>query len=195
MDSAEAMLEYDVRNIAGYANSISKTLDRIGAGSGGLDGFNRQVKLLACGPLILKACDAGDMDKVRKIIRATEIELSSPLLRGVLGQTPLMTASARGHAELVDFLCDSKADPSEEDPDGETALHYAAAGCHVACVRILLSRGANASKQCFRELTPLDIAKQNPGYFLGKNSDAVVDLLQKESTFRRELYKHPDYSF
>merc|ERR1712151_913680 len=78
-----------------------------------------------------------------------------------------------------------KADASEEDNDGETALHHAAAACQPDSIRLLLASGARADKQSFTEETPLDVAVQNPAFFLGKDSAASVHMLDNDQALRR----------
>jgi len=187
-DIAQSMVNYDVATITGKNDSADKVKERIQTEmQGGLDGFNQEVKLLACGPLVVKACYEGNAEKVKEIMTTSKIDVGSPILRGIQGQTPLMVAASMGHVEIVGFLLDIRADPNEEDVDGETALHYAAAGCQAMCAKFLVSRGALGAKLSFREETPLDIAQHNPAYFLGKKSDEVADFLLHERSFRQEL--------
>jgi hypothetical protein len=191
---AEGMLAYDVRQIdravgAGGAGRAEFVLDQIESSmDGGLEAFNSNVHLLASGPLVLKACCDGDVKKILQIVNRSKVDFASPRLRGLQGETPLMVASACGHEAVVNFLLKRKADIAEEDVDGENAMHYAAATGRVEPVRILLAGWTGAAEnQSFDERTPLDLALQNPAFFVGMDTDAVVKLLQLESHFRDVL--------
>jgi uncharacterized protein len=61
------------------------------------------------------------------------------------GFTPLMWASAGGHAEMVRQLLEIGAAPDRRAADGTTALMLAAANGFPEVVRILLSRGVNVA--------------------------------------------------
>jgi hypothetical protein len=193
---AEAMLAYDVRKIdravgAGGADRVQKVLDQIDQNmDGGLDAFNLNVHVLASGPLVLQACLDGDVKKVLQILQKSHIDFSSPRLRGLQGETPLMVAASCGHESVLSFLLKRKCDIGAEDIDGENALHYAAAACQPEAVRILLAAGTKeADNQSFDEKTPLDLALQNPAFFMDKNADAVAEVLQLEKHFRDVLSK------
>lgn len=58
--------------------------------------------------------------------RALECSLTSLDSVDERGWTALMEASARGHAQVVQVLCDASADLDTADPDGSTALTLAA---------------------------------------------------------------------
>jgi len=61
------------------------------------------------------------------------------------GFTPLMWASAGGHAEMVRQLLEIGAAPDRRAADGTTALMLAAANGFPEVVRLLLSRGVNVA--------------------------------------------------
>jgi uncharacterized protein len=61
------------------------------------------------------------------------------------GLTPLLLASGRGHAVVVDMLLRNGADVDAEDARGRTALHHATAGQHLDVVRLLLAWSADVN--------------------------------------------------
>ena len=75
------------------------------------------------------------------------------------GSTPLAQAVLHRHAGVAERLLASAADPLVEDGYGRAPLGYAAQGGCVACLRLLLRVGADASAED-RETstTPLHVA-------------------------------------
>lgn len=69
-------------------------------------------------------------------------------LRDTLGGTPLIRLSRLDYsgpnAELINLLIGAGADVNAQAKDGTTALHNAAKDCNVACMDLLLSKGADA---------------------------------------------------
>lgn len=60
------------------------------------------------------------------------------------GDTPLLTAARSGQLELLRTLLVEHGVPLEHtNTDGKTALHGAAQGSHVECVRFLIVSGAH----------------------------------------------------
>lgn len=88
------------------------------------------------------------------------------------GQTVLMMAVARGHAEMARTLLTYGADPNIADRRaGATALHKACQGGHLGCVRLLVEHGAWIDVQATSTgHTPLVEA-------IWFKSDAIVDYL------------------
>lgn len=58
------------------------------------------------------------------------------------GRTPLMSAAAAGHPDVVKLLLDRGASINATDEAGRTALHYAAQEQKLETARVLLDRGA-----------------------------------------------------
>lgn len=73
---------------------------------------------------------------------------------------PLQRAARAGDAEAVARLLDAGHDVNEAGPDGDTALHWAAAwGCEDA-IRLLLARGADVTLKDYEDNTPLHLVSK-----------------------------------
>ena len=93
-----------------------------------------------------------------------------------VGETPLMMAALRGHAEWAGRLLDRGArlnGADNGDRPGWTALHYAATGPDKQTVALLLARGARVDVRSPNGSTPLMMAA---GY---GTEGAARQLLQK----------------
>lgn len=64
------------------------------------------------------------------------------------GDTPIIVASRHGHVELLKFLIQQGVDIEQRNKDLKRPLHEAAAGCHLECVKLLLSQ--NAEIDCLK---------------------------------------------
>lgn len=60
-------------------------------------------------------------------------------------RTSLHVAATRGHADILEFLLATKADPNVQDEAGTTPLHFAAEMGNARVARVLLAAGADAS--------------------------------------------------
>jgi ankyrin repeat protein len=68
-------------------------------------------------------------------------------------------AAAKGDLRKLKTLMREGADPNERDPfSGYTALHWAADGGHVDCVKFLLNKGCRIDDQTEEGDTPLHVA-------------------------------------
>lgn len=74
----------------------------------------------------LLAAYEGNMDFMEFCI----LQGFSPNLVNEQGITPLMVSAWKGREAVVRYLLNKKADPSVQDPDGNTALNYAESGGH-----------------------------------------------------------------
>lgn len=54
------------------------------------------------------------------------------------GDTPIIVASRHGHLDLLKFLIHRGVDIEQRNKDLKRALHEAAAGCHLECVKLLI---------------------------------------------------------
>lgn len=62
------------------------------------------------------------------------------------GLTPLMWSSAYGQVPTAALLLKAGAIHSIKGPDGETAIHLAAAGGHTDIIRLLIGAGASINE-------------------------------------------------
>lgn len=95
------------------------------------------------------------LEAVKKV---TDICLKS---RNANGTSPLMLASAKGYADIVDYLLQSGFDVNEADITGDTALNYAVTMQHVDVVQLLILNRASLNTQKPDGLTTLMQAIQN----------------------------------
>lgn len=58
------------------------------------------------------------------------------------GDTPIIVASRHGYLELIKFLINQGVDIEQRNKDLKRPLHEAAAGCHLDCVKLLISQDA-----------------------------------------------------
>ncbi|CAN0210603.1 unnamed protein product [Ectocarpus sp. 12 AP-2014] len=96
--------------------------------------------------------------------------VSSLLLRGadkdalnVLGKTPLMRASRRGHLSVVHTLLAAGADVTAVDPLGRSALGYAARGGNVDVLEAIIGHGADVNARGDLNETALHNAARRDG--------------------------------
>jgi uncharacterized protein len=84
----------------------------------------------------------------------------------------LLDAVKSGNAQAVRALLQKKANVNASDPDGTTALHWAALGNDVETVDLLIGAGANAKAANIFGITALTVACTNA------NADIVERLLK-----------------
>ena len=89
------------------------------------------------GTMLHRACSAGDIDEVRRLLRP-EYERN---IEGGVFETPLCAASFAGHRDIVELLVHEDGLCLSEDVCG-SALHVAVATNHEDLVKILLQAGA-----------------------------------------------------
>jgi ankyrin repeat protein len=101
------------------------------------------------------------------------------------GRTPLHWAAGH-HSQvmLTNFLLDNKANINAQDNAGDTPLHVAAFEGYLPIVRLLLSRGADATKRNSTNETAL-------GYARSQNHPAVAKLIQDYIISRSSAQPQP----
>lgn len=107
-----------------------------------------------------QAAEAGDVEAItRQLAGGTApdavLEGASGSKRG---QTPLMLAAMRSHAEACGALIDGGADVNARDASGQTVLMYAAGWGGPEIVRTLLAAGAREDARGTDDWTPLMMA-------------------------------------
>lgn len=83
----------------------------------------------------------------------------------------LLHRAQYGYVEQVEELLEL-ADIDHQDPEGNTALHFAAFDNNMDLARLLICKGANPEIECDEKLTPIKIAREN-------EFDALLELLVK----------------
>ena len=77
-------------------------------------------------------------------------------------------------ARLEDQLALSSATVNDQDPEGRTALSWAAARCNLEAVKILLHYKADPNIICNRRTSPLQYAAQSHSVHVGKVLEALL---------------------
>lgn len=143
--------------------------------------------LLEHNALIDKLCNAGcsalwiasqenHIDTVKVLIKYN-CDINLPFQT----ETPLFTASLRGHTPIVEELIKANASLYQLDKEGRSALHGACAKGHIQVVKALIQAGANVNAVTYRGKIPLY-------YAYGNNQQKVADLLLENGSL-------PDLSF
>lgn len=73
---------------------------------------------------------------------------------------PLQQAARAGDVDEVTRLLDAGHDVNEAGPDGDTALHWAAAWGREPVIQLLLARGADPSLRDYENNTPLHLVSK-----------------------------------
>jgi hypothetical protein len=95
-------------------------------------------------------------------------------LIGLAPVTPLMAAAALDHVDVVQALLAMGVPVDELDPDGITALGWAAIGNQIELARRLIARGADVNHVDRKGMTPLLYAAS-----IDFGDSAMIDLLVK----------------
>lgn len=99
--------------------------------------------------------------------------------RNTFNQTPLMLAAYFGSEKAIFKLVDRGAKIQAVDPEGNTALHWAATDKNVSCCKMLLVRGAKINAQNKCGVTPLMFAARScSSHTLAADVEAVKLLLR-----------------
>jgi ankyrin repeat protein len=113
------------------------------------------------------------------------------------GKTALHFAAKTGNAKIVKMLLQKSSSPNITDNNNWTALYHAAYNCHVQCVEILISYGANTNISINKDkrgnviIPPMDILT----YLIsgkgarGKNYSEIIAILKNNKRNLKLLHK------
>ena len=130
--------------------------------------INNILRLLARDPQLVNAyaedgfqalglaCYFGHFESAEYLVKAGA-PINSPS-RNELRATPLQSAAAAGHVNIVEMLLKHRADPNIQEQGGYTPLHAAAQNGDLKTVRALLYGGADLTLRSNDAKTPLDLA-------------------------------------
>lgn len=83
------------------------------------------------------------------------------------GWTPLLYATAGGHADVASLLLNAGARPDTPGPDGSTPLMIAALTGNTELTKVLLAKGARTDLKNNRGLSAIDIARTKGQWAIG----------------------------
>lgn len=104
------------------------------------------------------ACFFGHLETAEYLIKAGA-PINSPSKNQLLA-TPLQSATAAGHANIVELLLSHRADPNVREQGGYTPLHAAAQNGNVEIIRSLLFSGGDLSIRSKNGKLPVDMATE-----------------------------------
>ena len=119
----------------------------------------RDIGLLLCAALAVSGCSTAPLNRAASRGDAASLKAqldkgADPNMRGIVGETPLMSAAFSGSRQAVEVLLAAGADVNARWRYG-TPLSYAAQRGHTDIVRLLLDRGAQCDDQA------VEAAKEN----------------------------------
>lgn len=132
--------------------------------------INQLVLHIARNPLLINdySCDGfqplglscffGQYENAAYLIRVGAA-INSPS-RNPLHATPIQSAVAAGHTDIVQLLLSHNANPNVREGGGLTPLHAAAQNGDTHSIRLLLFNGADMSIRCYQGKLPLDLAME-----------------------------------
>ena len=127
------------------------------------------------------ACFLGHYETAEYLIKAGA-SINSPS-NNLLSASPLYSATAANHTEIINLLLDNHADPNIRESNGYTPLHTAAQNGNLKIISSLLFNGGDLTIRSKNEKLPLDLA-------IEAGHAATVKLL-KEGITRRFLAARP----
>ena len=107
---------------------------------------------------LLVACSV-EVEDVQRVCEVIELGWPGSVEAQVIGWTPLIFASNRGHSGIVKALLAAGADVNAASIDGRTALILACALGHLEAARALVAAGANVNVVDQFGRTPLNCAR------------------------------------
>jgi hypothetical protein len=148
--------------------------------------FNKAMRRLGYGPVLRHCAVTNDSRKLHQVAKRVGINMLSPEIIGIRGETPLMLASSLGHVGTMECLLRYRASVSETDTNSETPLHYAALGGHLDAAKLLVKHGARVELKSGYEETALQVATQNAAFFIGVDTRPMCEFLEEEMTKSEE---------
>eukprot|EP00747_Dinoflagellata_sp_TGD_P039736 gnl/TRDRNA2_/TRDRNA2_140440_c2_seq1.p1 gnl/TRDRNA2_/TRDRNA2_140440_c2~~gnl/TRDRNA2_/TRDRNA2_140440_c2_seq1.p1 ORF type:complete len:412 (-),score=60.42 gnl/TRDRNA2_/TRDRNA2_140440_c2_seq1:105-1166(-) len=140
--------------------------------------FNQRLRAKFAGPLVREAAYDGNWNQIIRILElCPTLNIESSGLAGYLGQGAIHCATAGGHAEVVQQLLVKDSSPNAQDREGESPLHYAALAGHAAIAQLLVNANADVTQESFSAEWPIEVAQNNPAYFLGVDTTEVIEVL------------------
>ena len=123
------------------------------------------------------AADEGNLERVKELISENPDFINIPDEES--GETPLLKAANKGHADIVKFLTSSGADIKLVNNRLSTALHLAAASGDMETIKFIYSKGlshldTNASGNIPLHLAAYDGGVEAVDFFLKAGSDMEV---------------------
>ena len=147
----------DTKALSAAAAAVAaETDDLYDASAAGAEG--RVAELLAAGAVVDKARTGHDTPAW-----AASLNLNgqhNELVQALLSATPLLVASAHGHASTVKLLLGANAAVNQTDVDFRTAVHLASTYGFATVVALLVAAGANVNLRNKFGSTPLIMASQ-----------------------------------
>jgi len=104
------------------------------------------------------ACFCGQLEAAKLLIKAGA-SINSPS-RNDLNATPLHSAVAAGHLNIVELLFEYDADPNVREQSGYTPLHTAAKNGNIEMLRVLLFNGSILTTLDQNGKLPIDLATE-----------------------------------
>ena len=101
---------------------------------------------------IFQAAGKGDLAVTEKLV---EKDPKLVTVTDAGGLTPLILAALSGHATVVKYLLEHKANPNAATKEGRTALHLAAGNGAEECVKCLLAAGASLTAHDYTNHLPV----------------------------------------
>eukprot|EP00439_Symbiodinium_sp_Y106_P080636 s169_g19.t1 len=152
--------------VSGDPEALQRDLLRT-ASMPGSDATGRLKSLLACVELsctdfrgrsaLWKASFCGDIDKVEWLVREGADLRQTDLLSGA---SALQVAAQQGHNQVVQFLCEKRANLAQRDKYQVSPLYVASQFGHEDVVRFLVHHRAEVNHTTVDGATPLHIAVQ-----------------------------------
>ena len=114
---------------------------------------------------VTSVCCTGNLDDVKEHL--DWLESSGTTIDAILsshtsdrGCTPIHLAAENGNASVLEYLLSKGGKCDLKSNDGQTALHFAAKGCHEECVKVLIRNMADPLVRDAEGKTARDVSDQ-----------------------------------